>query len=281
MDKNLNPNWKPDALDLTVVERLAVAALTPKQLAKNRQLAVLPDGYKLEEIPALHEAPLPDHIVQSVTLVELDSFIAYVKQFHTSTTRIFGEKTSHGAKFVGILNYHEGGNEGNAGRGTHVATYAPRFTEEFAAWLKGNGTQEQFLEHLRRWSYVVTSHTDADLIELASSLDFQTSGQFASKIERTQGGRKLLWNEEVDGSGQVKGSPVKVPEFVEVDAPVFLGGRQYQFKVDLLYRVASGRLTIGWEVQRSQKLLFDAVNELVGDVESGTGLEVFVGSVND
>jgi uncharacterized protein YfdQ (DUF2303 family) len=280
MDRNLNPNWKPDALDLTVVERLAVAALAPKQLAANPQVCIIPDGYKSEVIPPLHQAQLPDHIIQAVTLVELDSFIAYVKQFHTSTTRIFGEKTSSGAKFVSILNYHEGGNDGKAGRGTHTATYAPRFTDEFAAWLKGNGSQEQFLEHLRRWGYVVTSHTDADLIELASSLDFQTSGQFASKIERTQGGRRLVWNEDVDGSGQVKGSQVKVPEFVEVKAPVFLGGKEYEFKVDLLYRVSSGRLTIGWEVQRSQKLLFDAVKDLVTDIEAGTGQDVFIGSVD-
>jgi uncharacterized protein YfdQ (DUF2303 family) len=277
-----DPNWKPQSLgvDLTVIERLTVAATSPRQLGDRRQVVVLQKDQKVETIPALYEVPLPDHIRQNVTLVELASFIAYIKQFGGSFTRIFGTTSSAGARFRAIIDYHEGGKDSKPGHGQHVATYAPQFSDEFAAWHTANSkphTQEQFLEHLRRWGYVVTSHTDADLIELISSLEFNTNGQFASKIERTRGGRQLTWNEVVEGTGQVQGKQVTVPDAITIKLPIFLGGREYEAEADLLYRVASGRLTIAWEIKRQQKLIFEAVKDLVKDVEEGTDRSVFIG----
>lgn len=280
---NPDPNWKPQSLgvDLTVVERLTLAGQTPKQLGERRQVVILQKDQKLETIPALHEVPLPDHIRQVVKIVELESFVAYVKQFATATTRIFGSIGSNAANFTAILNYHEGGKEARPQHSSHKANYSPPFSEEFAAWFAGNAklnTQETLLEHIRRWGFVITSHTEADLIELISSLEFSSQGQFASKIERTRGGRELTYNETVEGQGQMAGKKVTVPDGIVMKLPIFQGGKEYEVAADLLYRVQSGRLSIAWELKRVQKVIGDAVKDLVKDVEAGTGISVFVGS---
>lgn len=272
-------------LDLAYVGGLAVAAAAPRQVSGFRPFVLVPglDGeMKMELLSPEHEAPVPDHIRQKVTLVELESFTGYVKQYKGASTKIFGTTDTAGAHFTAAMDYHESGKEGNAGRLAHLVDYAPRYSDEFAAWLAINGkglTQEQFLDHLRKWGYVVTSHTDADLIELVSSLEFSTQGQFASKIERTRGGRKLIWNEDVEGTGQVQGKQVVVPDAIKLKCPVFLGGKEYEISSDLLYRVSAGKLTIASELKQQQRVIRDAVNDLVSDVEAGTDLTVFVGRI--
>lgn len=277
-----DPNWKPQSLgvDLTVIERLTAAAQTPRVPGATRQIVLVPIGYEKQEIPALHELPMPDHIRQNAVVIELASFIAYVKQFKTHTTRIFGSNRVGGASFKALLDYHEGGKEAKPGRCMHAVDYSPEYSDEFAGWLAQNGkllSQEAFLDHLRKWGFVVTSHTEADLIEMASSLELKMNGQFASRIERTLGGRQLTWNETVEGSGQSQGQQVKVPDHLTLKLPIFLGGREYEVKVELLYRVQGGRLSIAWEMQRIQKVIFDAVKDLVKDVEADTGISVFIG----
>jgi hypothetical protein len=139
-------------------------------------------------------------------------------------------------------------------------------------------TQDQFLDHLRRWGYVITSHTDADMIELASSLEFKTDGQFASQIERTRGGRKLLWNEEVAGTGSVAGKAVTVPDAIKLKMAIFDAGKEYELDADLLYRVAGGKLHIAVEMKRFHKVIRMAVEDLILDVETATEIEVFMGN---
>lgn len=271
-------------VDLAYVAGLAIAGTQPKQVSGFRPFVLVPEpngGMKVVNLEPEFMAPLPDHIRQTVTLVELESFVNYVKAFKGGATQIFGVAEPHGANFTAAIDYHEG-KEKASGRMAHKAEYDPRYSHEFEAWLAINGkplSQEQFLEHLRRWGYVITSHTEADLIELVSSLEFSTQGQFASKIERTRGGRKLLWNETVEGSGQVQGKTVVVPDAITIKAAIFLGGREYEITSDLLYRVSSGRLSIASELKQQQRVIRDAVKDLVKDVEAGTGLSVFVGKL--
>ncbi len=276
---------KCNLIDLGYVASLAVAAQNVRVQQGYRPFVIVPNpdgGMRVELLQPESTTPLPDHIRQRLTLVELESFTLYVKQFKNASSRIFGCTDASGAHFTAAMDYHEAGKEGNAGRLVHIAEYAPRYSDEFAAWLSINAkplTQDQFLDHVRRWGYVVTSHTDADLIELVSSLEFSTQGQFASKIERTRGGRKLVWNEDVQGSGSIQGKTVVVPDGLTLKLPIFLGGKEYEIGSDLLYRVNGGRLSIASELRQQQRVIRDAVNDLVADVEAGTELDVFVGSV--
>jgi len=270
-------------IDLPYVAMLAVAAQGVRQVPGYRPFVLVPgmDGaMSVQFIAEDYTAPLPDHIRQIVTITDLESFIAYVKQFKTHTSQIFASADDAGAAFEAVLDYHEGGQDGKPLRAKHRIDFDPPYSSEFKAWLNINGnplTQEQFLDHLRRWGDTITSQSDADLIELASSLDFTVAGEFSSHVERVKGGRKLLFNERVEGSAQLKGKTVTVPEGLVMKMPVFVGGREYQINADLLYRQQGGSLRIIVELRRQHLIVREAVKDIVEDVEAGTGIVPFLG----
>lgn len=270
-------------IDLAFVASQGVAASLPKVIPGYQPVILVPGDFETHTPLRDDEIPLPDHIRQRVSLFRLDSFTSYVKKFKRHNSQIFGCSDGTGARFTGVIDFHEGGTDGKPNRLKHIAEYAPRYSDEFAAWVGINGkplTQDQFLDHLRRWGYVITSHTDADMIELASSLEFKTNGQFASQIERTRGGRKLLWTEDVAGTGNMAGKPVNVPDSIKLKLSIFEAGKEYQLDGDLLYRVAGGKLHIAVELKRHHKVIREAVDDLILDVTAGTDIEVFMGSVS-
>lgn len=272
----------PSRVTAELVRDLAIAATNVKHESGYAPVLLVPDGYSADGLMPEYNVPLPDHIRQSVKIHELESFNAYVKQFATSTARIFATTNDKGACFNAVLNYHEGGKEGKPARATHRVAFEPEYSPEFAAWLKVNKqpmTQEQFLDHLRRWGSIVTSHTDADLIEIASSLDFTTAVEFTQHTERVKGGRKLHFNERVEGTGQLKGQTVTLPESLALKAAVFAGGREYDLSTDVLYRPQNGQLRIILELRRENVVIRQAVKDLVADVEAGTGIAPFIGAL--
>lgn len=229
-----------------------------------------------------YEIPLPDHIRQAVKIDELESFIAYIVAFKTHTAQIFATINTEGGAFTAVMDYHEGGNESKPGRARHTAFYKPPYSDDWVAWKKVDGqamSQDSFLDHLRKWGSTITSQTDADLIELAQSLDFQVSGQYSSEVERTTGGRKLIFNHEVQGTAG-KSSKVAVPDKLSIKLPVFMGGKEYAQDIDILYRPQNGSLKITLEMKRPHLTIRDAVRDIVADVEVGTLIRPFLGQTN-
>lgn len=272
----------PSRVTAELIKDLAVAATEIKEEHGFQPFVLVPPGFQTQTLSPLHLQPLPDHIRQTVRLSDVASFIQYVKKFATHTAQIFAVANDAGAKLLAVLNYHEGGKEAAAGRGTHQAEFAPSYSPEFSAWLSINGkplTQEQFLDHLRKWGDTIKSQSDADLIELASSLDFETKGEFSSHVERTKGGRKLLFNEQVYGTAEVKGKQVSVPEGFALELPVFVNGAQYALCADLLYRPQNGSLRIIVELRRQHLVIRKAVEDIVAEVKEGTGIEPFLGAL--
>lgn len=270
-------------IDLAFVASLAAMAQEPKMLDGYRPFVLLPDGnggLKPAALQLDYDTPLPDHIRQNVEIIDLESYIDYIKKFKTHTTAIFAIANDAGAKFLSVLDYHEGGQEGAPKRGMHRVDYAPAYSPEFAAWLNINGkqlTQELFLDHLRKWGDTITNFSDADLIEIASSLDFTVKGEYSSHVERTKGGRKLLFNEQIEGSAQLKSKAITVPDGLVLNLPVFVGGRSYEIGADLLYRPQSGSLRIIVELRRQHLTVRQAVKDIVEDVKEGTGIQPFLG----
>lgn len=274
-------------IDLELVRELCVAASTPHSPGTHKQIVFVPEGFVQKEIPALSEIPLPDHIRQKLVLVDRESFTRYVKLYKGSTSQIFGTITQSGAKFVGVLDYHESGLEHKPNRALHVVDFNPQFSDEFAAWLAINHkglTQDQFLEHLRRWGDVITGLSDADMIEMISNLEFATTGTFSSKVERVTGGKKLTFNEEIEGttsSGKQQGETraIPVPDTLKMNSEIFLGGAKFDYEADLLYRIGGGRLTISIELKRPHKVIKTAIDALMSDIESETEIKPLIGTV--
>lgn len=274
-------------IDLNLLRELAVAASVPRLPGTHKQYVWIPEGFTEEEIPALHEMPLPDHIRQRLSLVDRESFTRYVKLYKGPTSQIFGTITQEGAEFVGVLDYHESGNERKPNHTLHVVDFEPEFSDDFAAWLSINRkglTQDQFLEHLRRWGDVITGMTDADMIEMISNLEFASTGTFSSRVERVTGGKKLTFNEEIQGTTSAPRQPgetrsIPVPDKLNLNSEIFQGGAKFEYEADVLYRIGGGKLTIIVELKRPHKIIKTAIDALIVDIESETGIKPLIGTV--
>src|SRR3954464_14597240 len=98
-------------IDLSLVASLAIAAENPKSYPGYRPFVLVPNGdggMDLELLSPEHEAPLADFIKQRIEIIDIESYIAYIKKFKTSTTAIFAIASDNGANFVTVLDYHEG-----------------------------------------------------------------------------------------------------------------------------------------------------------------------------
>ena len=266
-------------IDLSYIVELAQMGQHAQVTPGYRPFVLLPqaDGsIQPAYLEADFEAPLPHFVRQRVLLYDLESFIRYIEKFKLAVTVVFVDM--NGGEFVAVLDYH--GDSDSPGRGAHRACYKPQYSPEFLAWRQIRGkplTQEQFLEHLRAWGSPIQNLTDADLIEMASSLDFNTTSQFSSHVERVKGGRKLLINEVVEGSAQLKGKTVTVPDKLQLSMPVFLGSVLYDFSADLLYRPQNGALRITVELNREPYLIRAAVKHLMDAITEETGIQPFIG----
>lgn len=269
-------------IDLELVRELVVAATAAHSPGPLPKTVFIPEGFEEKEIPALHEIRLPDHIRQELTLVERESFTRYVKLYKGPTSQIFATVTAQGAKFVGVLDYHESGNERKPNHTLHVAQFNPEFSDEFKAWHSIDGkslTQDQFLDHIRKWGYTIESHTDADMIEIVSNLEFKSDVQFLSKVERTTGGRKLAYSEVVQGSASSGSKQMVVPDSLGMESEIFAGGSKFNYGADLLYRPSGGQLKIIVELKRPHKVIKEAIDSLIADIKGETDIEPLIGTV--
>lgn len=268
--------------EVDAAAKLAIASTNVKSHPGFRPVVLLPPEFQVKNLEPDWLEPLPDHIRQTVNIAELESFVRYVKQFKTFSAQVFAVQNELGARFLAVLDYHESGKESKPRRAKHSAVYAPVYSDDFNAWCKVNGkpmSQSDFLDHLRKWGDTITSHSDADMIELASTLDFKVDAEFSSHVERTTGGRKLVYDEKVQGSGQMKKVEVKVPDSMTLKLPIFVGGKDYQIAVELLYRPQGGHLMIIVELKRPHLVVRQAVKDIIEDVKVGTELEPFFGSL--
>lgn len=266
-------------IDLDKLEEIIQRGDLPTDVKGYRPTIVVPAGCQVTLMSPIWDQPLPDHVRQTVTFRSRQSFSDYINRFKNLSTQVFVHSISVGAQCLAVIDYHD--STGSPSRTTHRADYLPAYSKEFKAWMDINRkpiSQEAFLAHLRSWGYTIVSHTDADLIEIASSLEFSSKGVFSSKVERVTGGRMLTFNEEVEGSAQSRGSKIAVPERISISAPVFERAEEaVTYVADLLYRPANGALTITVELHQIHRVIDAAIEEMIAMITAETKIKPYFG----
>lgn len=255
--------------------------------------AIIPEGYLLEPLTFADLHPLPDHIVQNVRLDDAESFILYVKAFSTHTVRIFAtavdltdgvsEDSDGSLAFTAFLRYHEGGNEEKASRNAHRAFYPVPLSAEFKTWLKTNEApfnQGDFINFIENSAPDIVSPDSATLMEMAMNFESKANVTFQSRIDRTSGGRQLTFQEQVEhGHSTPSGGQMKVPDSLAIRIPVFEGGKKYDLRARLEYRVSSGRLSIAYILQRPHETFRTAVKDTREEIATQLDAQILTGEV--
>lgn len=244
---------------------------------------VLPKGYTVADISA--HAP-PTHIRTKVALTEPAAFIAYVNRFKTERTLIFAHVTDTGAKLSAVLDYHgKPGEEHQAARLAHVATFECLPTTEWRRWVEANTKrfdQVGFATWLEENQDLLVTPNGAALLEFVQTLEGKNSVRFNSAVRLQSGGNALQYDEDVELRGSVTTTTGKMelPNFIEAGIEPFQGMGKYKVRARLKYRIESRKLTLWFETVAMHRIVRDAVAGVLKDVAEKTALVPLAGTIN-
>ncbi len=209
-----------------------------------------------------------------VSLMDAESFIGYVNEEKTDSTRIYGNLAKR--MFVAVFNDH--GSE--AGWKDYKAMYACPLSPEWETWSRSNGTkmtQEQFAQFIEDNLPDIATPPAADMLEISRTLEAKKKVNFASGIRLSNGQNELTYEEEIKGTAG-KGK-LTVPEEFTIGIPVLEGGERYAVKCRLRYRISDGGGLLMWyDLLRPHKIVEDAVMAVWTQIVENTSVTVYHGS---
>ena len=247
-------------------------------------MMVIPTGYKAEAVEKLIEPYLtaPRRVRANVRLTTLESFIRYVDDFRTDSTRIFAHTPSGEAPdFCAVIDYHHP--EGDPSWCNHRATYDCELTPEWQRWMGKNRTrmsQTEFAVLLEENQSLVVQPPGAELLELVTEL-YAKSNITCNQLIRLQNGRqKLQFDEEVElrGSTTTQAGSLEFPSMLVVGIAPFVGGPPYKISCRLKYRIESRKLIFWFEAIDVHLVLQECVDVMIGLINEKLGINPLLGT---
>lgn len=193
----------------------------------------------------------------TVSVLDAASFIEYWTLFSDEHSRIFADETK--SQVLAVLDYHGIGE--NAPRwGRHRVNLTLRFSEEWSLWTGHNGQKNKFSQ-LDFAEFIEDNTPDfvqpkaADMLEMARTLSVKTDVDFSSAVRNSNGQVQIKYNETVRGTAGT--GNVEIPEEFIIQIPVYVGTPRVPVRARLRYRLASGKLTIWYDLLRPDAIQRD------------------------
>ena len=219
---------------------------------------------------------------------DIDSFVAYVKQYQTLESGPFVTWNERGLKAV--LDYHQYVGDDGAGRCQWVAEYPFLFAPEWAAWAGiANGrsvTQRELVEFIEEHRADVTIPNSADLLDLLRNLRGNVQATAQAEL-RPNGTTDISFAQTKTVEGVAK--KVEVPSQINVGLPVLKGhvnddGRPVRYQLDVPLRVNvsdDGKLAFHLHISNVERILEDVFGERVSQAKEllGDGWSVWRAAV--
>ena len=264
-------------IDTAHVERiiaLASAQAPAHPTPDGGKLVVVPKGYEVREVAPI-EPPLP-RIRQGVTMHDAASFVAYVNRYKTAATQIFAEAgflAGGAAHVTAVLDYHE---PGKADRCAHVATYRPRYSDQWQRWhaaAKGAMKQAEFAEFIEEHRGDVASPSAAVLLDIVRTFKASKKVEFDSVVYQSNGDVMLTYDERTEQKG--KSGPM--PEIMTLGIPVYFRGEVYEVPVFVRFKVGGGTVVFQLKPDRSDIIEDAAFSDLATKIGADVEIQPYLG----
>jgi uncharacterized protein YfdQ (DUF2303 family) len=220
------------------------------------------------------------------TFYEALSFSRYIKRFRNASSVIFADGISAVPTFTAILDYHLEGTDQHATQWDLFRALLPlRKTSSWLTWEGANGQlmeQAPFAQFLEDNIPDIYEPVGAQLVEIARTLEANVDVSFQSHIRADNGSHRFGFVETVNGSATTsKDGKVDIPQdFILVLQP-FEGSKQYKVNARLRYRLAGGKVKLGFELVRLQDVLKEAFNDemlkIDDELNNGSGAGAALG----
>lgn len=240
--------------------------------------------------------------------VTLASLIAFTKRFKDADSVLFANGSRTSPQLLTVFDYNEAvSGESDLGIiakprfGEHRAVYTFPLSDEWSAWMGGNGKhmdQQEFAEFLENrildilppltefdegteaieemmTSLGGTMATAAQLMELSRGLAVHVDERVKNTVNLSTGEVEVQYAAADNGTD---GAPLKVPSMFLIGIPVFRLGAIYRIPVRLRYRARGGAIAWFYELYRTDRVFENAYDEACHLAAEETGLPIFNGT---
>lgn len=261
---------------------------TPKkvELQDGRQGFVIPEGHKLETIPATTPV-LPGRIAASVLVHDQASFIAYINRYKTEATQLFAEPgflAGGSAKMQAVLDYHRASNGAgdsrdkkatNANYTAHIANFVPRYSE---AWTRWQAASKEPMEQAELAEFIEENRADivdpsaAQMLDIVRTFKVKKDSEYDSLTYQPDGAVKLHYSERV----QQQGSTI-FPEKLHIGIPVYFRGEVFKVGVFTRFKLGGGKLRFQLKLDRDDIIEDEAFKAMIETVGEKVGVVPYLG----
>lgn len=226
---------------------------------------------------------MPEFVHRNPVLLDVDSFIDYLARQTKSDefTAVSSDEYAHGSgllelwadidarKITGIL-------DGYNGLRKHTATLALKVSREWAEWTQVDGKmypQAEFAQFVEDHISTIASPDGGVLVDICETLTGKTDVAWKSQSLGANGQRQFVYEEKVEGQAGPKGNLAIPTELTLVLRP-FQGSEPIAVTARFRYRLREGSLAIGVKLAEPERVLEEAFNAIVDDVQDRVPVHV-------
>ncbi len=260
--------------DAAAIIEAAQATAEPKDLDHGKpQIVVVPAGAaaQIPDLSAWRDAPYRRSGLYRPATVEALADYTEWQQVDDQTT-VWVHPTSGRVEAV----FDDNGAE--PGYREHRAVLQLQPTPEWTYWAAKDGHmggQEDFALHIEGGLAEIEQPAAADLLEIAQSFHATKNAAFRSALRLASGEQQFTYSEEIEAKAGRTGQLSVPTTFVLMLAP-FVGEEERQVVAKLRYRLHDGRLQIGYQLERPDKVVREAL-DAVAEQLAAKFPRVFVG----
>lgn len=223
----------------------------------------------------------------SVTVKDAQSFRTYINRYGNQNALAIYDATETGATFTAILDYHFP-KDGSANWGEHRVVYPVTATPEWTRWTGHNKkamSQADFAAFLEENGVDINPNgregqpSQADMEMIAREIEATSSGDFGSVTRLASGSVQLRWTETVTASAKTDSGTIEIPERFIIGIAPFVGFDGFEIRCRLKYRLNAGKLSLWYEMERTHKVVEEAVKLVLEQILADTGLVPLRGEV--
>lgn len=259
------------------------SAIIPWPGYRGKPAVIVPNGWRLEEMPGAVDSSPPDRVRQDVVCGDHASFCEYVNRFKQPTTMVFvsehfcSQDSKLIPRFLALIDYHDP--TGIPSQVTHRVAFIPKFSVSFERWSTANNKpagQFEFAEFIERNIADIVDPPGADLLHFINEFSIEGTLSF-QRVQRLQNGSvKFSFQNE----HKAKAGEIEIPDRFQLGFPVFEGEPQTGMSAKLRYRLSpDGKLALWFELENPHLAVEAATLNLMARVQIGIGIRPLRGQI--
>jgi uncharacterized protein YfdQ (DUF2303 family) len=222
----------------------------------------------------------PRYLQQKRAFGDLESFVEYVNEFKTTSTRLYGNE--NGSSVTATIDDHDApgvaGEEARPRWGRHQAVLDLTYSEEWKAWVEKNREMMShlvFVEFLSEQLSTIAKPDASGILSAARAFSASRSMKFDSVLPEEGGDLSVAFSEEVRGT--TKSGAAALPGSMVLLLRPYRHLPAYQIEAQVKWRLSrEGELRFAFALLGLERVLEKAFIEACGKIKDATELKVLL-----